>query len=82
MTATNDYWLVRLSDAVEGARAAQSQRSLSAYLRLARHCCMMHELTAAPDRRFAKLPDPVLAAARSNRNHDFHSIHDALMEAA
>lgn len=82
MTKTNDYWLVRLSDAVQGAMTARSQRSLAAHLRLARHCCLMHELTSGPGVGSAMQPDPVVAVIRSGKNHDFRSVHDALMEAA
>lgn len=82
MTARKNYWLVRLSDAVEGAIAAPSEESRVAYLRLARHYCSMSELISGHDGSAELRKDGVLEAAARAGTHDFRSVHDALMEAA
>jgi hypothetical protein len=82
-TTSKDFWMHRLSEVLEKALAAPSERSRIAYLELARHYCSMHERA---DRRASRpdapSKDPVFSAAGHTGRHDFHSVHDALMHAA
>jgi hypothetical protein len=82
MTKTSqEFWISRLSEALDKALAAPSERSRLAYLELARHYCSMRELSRTPGRR-ASVPrhDPTASAAADVGKHDFRSIHDALMQ--
>ena len=82
-TASGDFWITRLSYALDKAVAARSERARVAYLELARHYCSMHELA---DRRSAETAgqrhDPIFSATADAGRHDFRSVHDALMQAA
>jgi hypothetical protein len=82
-TTSEDFWLTRLSDALEKAVAAPSERTRIAYLELARHYCSMHQRSNRRNvRPVAGHPDPVFLANAEFERHDFRSVHDALMQAA
>ena len=83
-TTSRDFWLIRLTDVLDKAVAAPSERSRAAYLELARHYCSMHVVADNRNARPAGAPrnDPPLAIAAKVGRHDFGSVHDALMEAA
>ena len=83
MTISDDFWIGRLSDALEKAAAAPSERSRTAYLELARHYCSMHALSGRGRPRSEPVQhDPLFSAATEGGRHDFRSVHDALMQAA
>jgi hypothetical protein len=83
MTKTSrEFWLGRLSEALDRAIAAPSERSRIAYLELARHYCSMRELSEREGPRVAApRHDPAVSAA-ADTGYDFRSVHDALMHAA
>lgn len=81
--SSGEFWITRLSYALDKAVAAPSERSRIAYLELARHYCSMHELAdRRSDRAAAPRHDSVFSAAADSGRHDFRSVHDALMQAA
>jgi hypothetical protein len=83
MTNTSqEFWIRRLSETLDKALSAPSERSRIAYLELARHYCSMRQLSE-PRCRQASAPrhDPVSSVADTGR-HDFRSVHDALMQTA
>jgi len=81
MTTSNDFWIVRMSEVLEKAVGAPSERSRNAYLELARHYCSMHELLHGTRR--PALPEltstngPVIDTS----GHSFGSVHDVLQAA-
>ena len=83
MTKTSqEFWIGRLSEALDRALAAPSERSRIAYLELARHYCAMRELSEREGRQAASpRHDPVVSAA-AETGYDFRSVHDALMQTA
>ena len=83
-TTSRDFWLTRLTDVLDKAVAAPSERSRAAYLELARHYCSMHAVADNRNSRPAGTTrnDPPLAIAATGGRHDFGSVHDALMQAA
>jgi len=81
-TISHDFWIRRLSDALEKAVDAPSERSRIAYLELARHYCSMQERVNRRALRQETWRDPVFCAAGHSGCHDFRSVHDALMQAA
>jgi hypothetical protein len=83
MTKTSqEFWLGRLSEALDRALAAPSERSRIAYLELARHYCSMRALSEREGRQLASpRHDPVVSAA-AETECDFRSVHDALMQTA
>ena len=82
-TTPPDFWIHRLSEVLEKALAAPSERSRIAYLELARHYCSMHErANRRACRPEAPSKDPIFPAAGDSPRHDFRSVHDALMQAA
>ena len=82
-TPSEDFWLTRLSDALEKAVAAPSDRSRVAYLELARHYCSMHKRSNRRNgRSVAGQQDPAFLATADCGRHDFRSVHDAPMQAA
>jgi hypothetical protein len=81
MGLTNgDFWLDRLSDTVERAMAARTERTRAAYLELARHYRSMYQLTERPAAR--QRPAASAHQADNSRRLDFGSVHDVLMRAA
>ena len=80
LTASPDFWLRRLSYALDKASTASSDRSRLAYLELARHYRSLHELSdgsrASP---ITVRHEPTLRTAAEARRHGFRSVHDALM---
>lgn len=84
MTRTSqEFWIRRLSEALDKALAAPSERSRLAYLELARHYCSMRALSEPGGREpFAPRLDSVSRAAADSVRQDFRSIHDKLMHIA
>jgi hypothetical protein len=84
ITASRDFWLRRLSYALDKASTAPSERSRMAYLELARHYRSLHALSdgTRANLRCGRQQEPALCAAAQAGPHDFRSVHDALMRAA
>lgn len=78
--ANGDFWLDRLSETVEHAVSARTERTRAAYLELARHYRSMYKLAARPVERPAAAPSTKQASGV--RRLEFGSIHDSLMRAA
>lgn len=76
------FWQSRLSNAVECARTACSERSRSAYLELAMHYRAMHRVVRAAGHPPRSVTKPISIAQGDDIDHNFGSIHDALMEPA
>jgi len=75
-----DFWLDRLSETVENAMAARTERTRAAYLELARHYRSMYKLTARPVA--SQGATPPMRQAAEGRGLEFGSVHDVLMRAA
>ena len=80
LLSNDDFWLDRLSETVEKAMAAPTERTRAAYLELARHYRSMYRLTERPAAR----QRPAAHANQPGNTHrlDFGSVHDVLMRAA
>ncbi len=81
-TVCRDFWIGRLGEALDKAVAAPSESSRLAYLKLARHYCAMHERSSRRGAQPALRGDPIFSAAAQSGQHDFRSVHDALMQVA
>ena len=81
MNATNaHFWLERLTETVEQAVAARTERTRAAYLELACHYRSMYKLTCRPTWH-EDVGAPAEASAEAS-GQDFGSVHDVLMQAA
>ncbi len=80
LLSNDDFWLDRLSETVEKAMAAPTERTRAAYLELARHYRSMYRLTERPATR----QRPAARTNHPGNTHrlDFGSVHDVLMRAA
>ncbi|MGN6155902.1 MAG: hypothetical protein ACTHN4_09240 [Sphingomicrobium sp.] len=82
-TTSRDFWMSRLGEALDKAVGAPTEDSRLAYLKLARHYCAMQERSnRRSGQSSASGSDPIFSAATQAWRHDFHSVHDALMQAA
>jgi hypothetical protein len=83
-TSSGDFWLGRLTYALDKAAAAPSERSRDAYLELAHHYRSLHQLadTGRPKAPVVRQEEPASFVAATAGRHDFRSVHDALMQAA
>jgi hypothetical protein len=83
LTSSRDFWLGRLTFALDKAAAAPSERSRDAYLELAHHYRSLHQLsdTGRTKATVVCQEEPAPFVATGGR-HDFRSVHDALMQAA
>ena len=83
MTKTSqEFWIGRLSEALDRALAAPSERSRIAYLELARHYCSMRALSEREGRQLASPRHDAVVSAAAETGYDFRSVHDALMQTA
>ena len=78
--ANGDFWLDRLSETVEHAASARTDRTRAAYLELARHYRSMYKLAARP--AASRRATAASSQADDMRRPDFGSVHDLLMRAA
>jgi hypothetical protein len=83
-TSSGDFWLGRLTYALDKAAAAPSERSRDAYLELAHHYRSLHQLsdTGRSKAPVVRQEEPAPCVATTAGRHDFRSVHDALMQAA
>jgi hypothetical protein len=81
MTTSNEFWIARMSEVLEKAAGAPSERSRNAYLELARHYCSMHQLLHGT-RRSARLERlNTNGSVAEAAGHSFGSVHDVLQAA-
>jgi len=80
----DEFWKVRLLQALESARSASSERSRVAYLQLAEHYLSMHRLMRGDGRDTVDglVPNTDPSAAASTSAPTYASVHDALMQVA